>query len=304
MDRTTAVTTARVDGWGSPTPDAGRAANRKTARPPVVRAAPISSCRSGACRLRHRPERQAHDQRHGEHRLHDRDRSDREGGDLGAGPGHGGGLAEHPPLPLHQQAQAQPAPVRRGQLRRLVLQDGADRRTARPRARRAAVPAIGFPGVSARSPACVRYALLGLRAHGGGRLTDTEPVRPRRCPCGTGLPLDECCGPLHDGTTTAATAEQLMRSRYSAFAVGDPAYLLATWHPTTRPADAHARRRRPLDRARRAGHHRRLAAERRRHRRVPRPLRPRRRRTAAQHERSRFVRDGGRWHYLDGVSLP
>jgi SEC-C motif-containing protein len=27
-----------------------------------------------------------------------------------------------------------------------------------------------------------------------------------------------------------------MRSRYSAFAVGDPAYLLATWHPTTRPA--------------------------------------------------------------------
>ncbi|CAN5398033.1 hypothetical protein BH09ACT10_BH09ACT10_06590 [soil metagenome] len=27
-----------------------------------------------------------------------------------------------------------------------------------------------------------------------------------------------------------------MRSRYSAFAVGDPAYLLATWHPSTRPA--------------------------------------------------------------------
>jgi SEC-C motif-containing protein len=39
------------------------------------------------------------------------------------------------------------------------------------------------------------------------------------------------------GKTTAATAEQLMRSRYSAFAVGDEAYLLRTWHPTTRPAD-------------------------------------------------------------------
>src|SRR3712207_9153339 len=60
-------------------------------------------------------------------------------------------------------------------------------------------------------------------------------MAPRRCPCGTGLPYDECCGRLHDGTATAGTAEQLMRSRYSAFAVGDPAYLLATWHPPTRP---------------------------------------------------------------------
>ena len=60
-------------------------------------------------------------------------------------------------------------------------------------------------------------------------------MAPRRCPCGTGLPYAECCGRLHDGAATAGTAEQLMRSRYSAFAVGDPAYLLATWHPSTRP---------------------------------------------------------------------
>lgn len=45
-----------------------------------------------------------------------------------------------------------------------------------------------------------------------------------------------CCGPLHDGSSTAATAEQLMRSRYCAFAVRDEDYLLATWHPSTRPA--------------------------------------------------------------------
>ena len=57
----------------------------------------------------------------------------------------------------------------------------------------------------------------------------------RRCPCGTGPTLDECCGRLHDGTGSAATAEQLMRSRYSAFAVGDATYLLATWDPATRP---------------------------------------------------------------------
>jgi SEC-C motif domain protein len=45
-----------------------------------------------------------------------------------------------------------------------------------------------------------------------------------------------CCGLLHDGTATAPTALGLMRSRYSAFVVRDSGYLLATWHPTTRPA--------------------------------------------------------------------
>lgn len=57
------------------------------------------------------------------------------------------------------------------------------------------------------------------------------------CPCGLGEPYGECCGPLHAGEREAATAEQLMRSRYSAFAVGDADYLLRTWHPRTRPAE-------------------------------------------------------------------
>ncbi len=60
-------------------------------------------------------------------------------------------------------------------------------------------------------------------------------MTPRRCPCGSGLTYAEDCGRLHDGTAAAATAEQLVRSRYSAFAVGDAAYLLATWDPATRP---------------------------------------------------------------------
>jgi SEC-C motif-containing protein len=46
-----------------------------------------------------------------------------------------------------------------------------------------------------------------------------------------------CCGRLHLGAAQAATAEQLMRSRYSAFAVGDAAYLARTWASTTRPPD-------------------------------------------------------------------
>ena len=56
------------------------------------------------------------------------------------------------------------------------------------------------------------------------------------CPCGRGLPYGGCCGPFHQGTAAPATAELLLRSRYSAFAVGDAAYLLRSWHPATRPA--------------------------------------------------------------------
>lgn len=54
------------------------------------------------------------------------------------------------------------------------------------------------------------------------------------CPCGLPASYDDCCGRFHRGEA-APTAESLMRSRYSAFAVGDADYLLRTWHPTTRP---------------------------------------------------------------------
>jgi SEC-C motif-containing protein len=54
------------------------------------------------------------------------------------------------------------------------------------------------------------------------------------CPCGLGEEYDSCCGRYHGGTF-APTAEQLMRSRYSAFALGDADYLLRTWHPSSRP---------------------------------------------------------------------
>jgi SEC-C motif domain protein len=111
-----------------------------------------------------------------------------------------------------------------------------------------------------------------------------------------------CCGRLHDGTATAATAEQLMRSRYSAFALGESAYLIATWHPTTRPQTL------DLDRdvrwtgldvlATTGGSL--LSAEGtvdfRAHYVIEGVA-------GAQHENSRFVRGGGHWRYLDGVSV-
>jgi SEC-C motif-containing protein len=58
---------------------------------------------------------------------------------------------------------------------------------------------------------------------------------PPPCPCGSGRAFAACCDPLHAGAA-APTAERLMRSRFSAFARGDAAYLLASWHPSTRPA--------------------------------------------------------------------
>ena len=124
----------------------------------------------------------------------------------------------------------------------------------------------------------------------------------RRCPCGSGLPLAECCGRLHDGTATAGTAEQLMRSRYSAFVVGDAGYLLATWHPTTRPRTIELDRDvrwTGLDVLATTGGSL-LSAEgtvefRAHYVRDGAP--------GSQHENSRFVRQDGNWRYLDGVAL-
>jgi SEC-C motif-containing protein len=124
---------------------------------------------------------------------------------------------------------------------------------------------------------------------------------PERCPCGTGLAYAECCGPLHSGERTAATAEHLMRSRFSAFAVGDAAYLRSTWHASTRPAveldpdvrwthlEVLAAHGGPFDAAgivEFRAHYRAGAAR------------------GTLHEVSRFVREGGRWLYVDGDLRP
>ena len=66
-----------------------------------------------------------------------------------------------------------------------------------------------------------------------GRMPDLDDSA--RCPCGTGLQYGDCCGPLLGARSQPPTAERLMRSRYTAYAVGQPEYLLATWHHSTRP---------------------------------------------------------------------
>jgi SEC-C motif-containing protein len=63
----------------------------------------------------------------------------------------------------------------------------------------------------------------------------SEPDTNQPCPCGSGLAYGQCCGPIHRGEHPAASAEALMRSRYSAYALGLGDYLAHSWHPDTRP---------------------------------------------------------------------
>ncbi|MEM9131854.1 MAG: YchJ family protein [Actinomycetota bacterium] len=56
------------------------------------------------------------------------------------------------------------------------------------------------------------------------------------CPCGSGATYALCCGPIHArGAGLGATAEQLMRARYTAYVRGDEGFLARSWHPDTRP---------------------------------------------------------------------
>ena len=121
------------------------------------------------------------------------------------------------------------------------------------------------------------------------------------CPCGSGRPLDHCCGVYIRGEARPATAEQLMRSRYSAYVLGDQAYLLRTWHASTRPASL-ALAEAPVKwlglRIMRtaAGGKDDLEG------RVEFEARYKPHGKAERlHEVSRFVREDGRWLYIDGM---
>ncbi len=127
------------------------------------------------------------------------------------------------------------------------------------------------------------------------------PANQAPCPCQSGKPFEHCCAPLIDGSRLAPDAQALMRSRYTAYCLQHDEYLLATWHPETRPENLEwevpavkwiglqVRRFLPLDsehaqvefvaRCRIGGRAQRL------------------------HELSRFVNDGGQWYYVDGEMI-
>ncbi len=125
------------------------------------------------------------------------------------------------------------------------------------------------------------------------------------CPCGRTdakqriVGYADCCGRFieHFNDVAAPDAEHLMRSRYSAFVLARADYLLATWHSSTRPAS--------LDLEVGAKW---LGLEVREHQatgvdsaEVEFVARYRVDGKAIRmHERSRFVREDGRWFYVDG----
>jgi SEC-C motif-containing protein len=119
------------------------------------------------------------------------------------------------------------------------------------------------------------------------------------CPCGSGLAYAGCCGRFHAGALRlqAPSAEALMRSRYSAYVLGLHEYLLATWHPSTRPdvLDPHSPGLRWLGLDVR-GHTLQDAD----HATVDFVARSKLGgRAQRMHELSRFVREAGRWFYVD-----
>lgn len=128
------------------------------------------------------------------------------------------------------------------------------------------------------------------------------PPLTTACPCGSGHSLQACCGRFHPGGSLAGqapTAELLMRSRYSAFVLDQLDYLLATWHPSTRPASLA-----PNEPGLRwlgltVRQHTVLDAD---HAQVSFVARSKLGgRAHRMEEVSRFVREEGRWYYVDGV---
>ena len=119
------------------------------------------------------------------------------------------------------------------------------------------------------------------------------------CPCGNTKPYADCCGRYVDGVEHAPAAEALMRSRYTAYTLGREDYLLSTWHHGTRPASL-ALEAEPRSKW--------LGLEVKRYE-QPEPdhavvefvaLYKVGGRAYRLHEISRFVREEGRWFYVDG----
>ncbi|WP_246066284.1 YchJ family protein [Limnobacter alexandrii] len=119
------------------------------------------------------------------------------------------------------------------------------------------------------------------------------------CPCGRGS-YQACCQPFHLNAALAPTAEALMRSRYSAYAMGLGDYVLSTWHVSTRPKQ--------LDLQHELAQGKWLGLNVKGH--WPQGskaevefvarYKPSNGPASRLHERSRFVLEEGRWFYVDG----
>lgn len=118
------------------------------------------------------------------------------------------------------------------------------------------------------------------------------------CPCESGHAFNQCCGRFLSGQQTPHTPLELMRSRYTAYIRQDDRYLRHTWYPNAIPEGALSADpalkwvRLQIIRHEQSGNdglvefiaHCKVNG-----------------RAQKMHETSRFLRERGKWYYLDGT---
>lgn len=130
---------------------------------------------------------------------------------------------------------------------------------------------------------------------------------PNQCLCGSNHPYNKCCEPYLTKVDVAPTAEALMRSRYVAYCHGNVDYLIATRHPSTRRFDDRINLNKSVktttwealtvlntrqgSQTDHTGYVEFMAIH----------SQPE---WGQLHERSKFVKENGRWFYVDGAMLP
>ena len=70
----------------------------------------------------------------------------------------------------------------------------------------------------------------GFGTTGTGLLYNRKPSLNAKCACDLDKTYSECCSPMHEGAD-AATPEELVRARYTAYAYRLPDFLMATTDP-------------------------------------------------------------------------
>jgi SEC-C motif-containing protein len=124
-------------------------------------------------------------------------------------------------------------------------------------------------------------------------------LKMKNCFCGSPHPYSQCCGPLLKGTRQASSAEQLMRSRYSAYVMAATDYLIATTHISQRTRMS----KKETEQWAKSNtwlkleilHADTFQVEFKAH------FRDRKSVKQIHHEKSTFVFEGGQWFYVDGI---
>lgn len=136
-----------------------------------------------------------------------------------------------------------------------------------------------------------------------GKITAmTTLINPSEtCLCGSGLLYPACCGVYHRGEQFPKTATDLMRSRFTAYALRNSDYLLASWDSSKRPAKIDFSKETAVwqnlsiisNKKGNPGDSKGMVEFKAYYQQDGKDY--------FMHEISRFVKHGQRWHYLDGV---